>query len=126
LAVEAVARAGGADRVELVDEDDRRRILARRLEQLANPGGAEPGEHLDERGGALRVEARPRLVGDGLREQRLARSRRPVEEDALRDAGAEPLEALRLAEEVDDIVELLLPVLEPGHVIPLAGRLRGG
>src|SRR5581483_2194420 len=40
LAVEAVPGALRADRVELVDEDDRRRILARLLEELANPRGA--------------------------------------------------------------------------------------
>ena len=90
LAVEAAARAGGADRVELVDEDDRGRILARLLEELADPGGAEPGEHLDEGGRALRVELRAGLVGHGLREQGLAGSRRAVEQHPLRHARAEP------------------------------------
>ena len=58
LAVEAVTRPGGADGVELVDEDDRGRVLARLLEELADSRRAETGEHLDEGGGALRVEGR--------------------------------------------------------------------
>ena len=49
LAVEARARAAHADRVELVDEDDRRRVLPRRVEELADAGRTQSGEHLDER-----------------------------------------------------------------------------
>ena len=48
LAVEADVLARSADRIELVDEDDRRRVLAGRLEQLADARGSQPGEHLDE------------------------------------------------------------------------------
>ena len=83
-----------------------------------------PGEHLDEGGRALRVEARARLVGDRLREQRLAGAGRPVEEEALRDARAEPREPLRVAEEVDDLLELGLRVLDAGDVRERHRRLR--
>src|SRR5207253_10222592 len=95
LAVEAVSRAGSADRVELVDEDDRRRVLPRLLEEAPDARGAEAGEHLDERGGALRVERRARLHRARSREQRLPGAGRAVEKDALRDARAEALERLR-------------------------------
>ena len=97
LAVEAVIAAGGADRVELVDEHDRGRILARLLEELADAGRAEPGEHLDEGRGALRVEARAGLAGDRLGEERLPGPRRPVEQNSFRHARAELREALRVA-----------------------------
>ena len=93
LAVERRAAARLPDRVELVDEDDRRRVLARLVEELADACRAETGEHLDERRRALRVEARARLVRDGLRGERLAGPGWPVEEDALRHARAERLEA---------------------------------
>ena len=89
LTVEAMARARRADRVELVDEDDRGLVLAGLLEELPDPSGAEAGEHLDERGGALRVEVRAGSVRDGLRKQGLPRSGRTVEQDALGHAGAE-------------------------------------
>src|SRR5439155_27147023 len=92
LAVEAVARAGGPDRVELVDEDDRRSGLARIFEELADPGRPEAGEHLDERRGALGVEARTRLVSDRLREQCLAGAGRSVQENPFRYARAEARE----------------------------------
>src|SRR5207249_5145278 len=116
--VAAAAHAGGADRVELVDEDDRGRVLARLLEELANARGAEAGEHLDEGGRARGVEVRPRLVGDGLREQRLPGSRRPVEQDPLRNLRAQPLETATVTQEVDDLLKLVLCLLVAGDVIP--------
>ena len=122
LAVEAAARAGRADGVELVDEDDRRRVLARLFEELADAGGAEAGEHLHERRGALRVELRAGLLRDRLREQRLAGAGRAVEQDPLRHAGAEALEALRVAEEVDDLLQLGLRLLDAGDVVPARRR----
>src|SRR5207244_9555377 len=124
LAVEAVSRSGGTDGIELVDEDNRGRMLARLLEEAADPRGAEAGEHLDERGRALRVEGGARLPRAGLREQRLAGSRRAVEEDSLRNARAEALELLRVAQEVDDLLELRLRLLRTGHVGP--GHVRAG
>ena len=124
LAVEAAAGTGGADRVELVDEDDRGRVLARLFEQLADPGGAEAGEHLDEGGGALRVELGARLLRDRLGEQRLAGAGRSVEQDALRHACAQLLEALGMAEEVDDLPQLLLRLVDAGDVPPADGGAR--
>ncbi len=118
LAMEAAAEASRADGVELVDEDDRGRVLARLLEELADTRGAEAGEHLDERRGALRVEVRARRARDGLRQQRLPGARRPVEEDPARHASAETLEALAVAQELDDLLELRLRLVEPGDVRP--------
>ena len=60
-------------------------LLARLLEQPPDPGRAEAGEHLDERGGRLAEEVGAGLVGDRLGEQRLAGARRAVQEDSLRD-----------------------------------------
>ena len=124
LAVEAAAGAGGADRVELVDEDDRGRVLARLFEELADPGGAEAGEHLDEGGGALGVELGAGLLRDGLGEQGLAGAGRPVEQDPLRHACAQLLEALGMAEEVDDLPQLGLRLVDAGDVPPADGGAR--
>ena len=124
LAVEAAAGARGADRVELVDEHDRRGVLARGVEELADAGGTEAGEHLDERGCALRVEARARLVGDRFRKQRLAGTGRPVEQEPLRHARAERREFLRVAEKVDDLLKLGFRVLDAGDVVERDRRLR--
>jgi hypothetical protein len=58
LTVEAVSRALRADGVELVDEDDRRRVLPRLVEELADARRTEAGEHLHERRGGGAVEVR--------------------------------------------------------------------
>ena len=106
------------DGVELVDEDDRRRGLARLAEQPPDTRGAEAGEHLDERRGRLREELRVRLARHRLGEQRLAGAGRAVKQDALRDLRAELLEALRVAHELHDLAQLVLGLLDARHVLP--------
>ena len=101
------------------------RVLARLVEELADPRGAEAGEHLDERGRALRVELRARLVGGRLREQRLAGPGRPVEQHAFRHHGAERLEALRVVQELDDLQQLGLRLVGAGDVVATRSRVRG-
>ena len=43
---------------------------------------------------------------------------RPVEQDALRHAGPELLELLAVAEELDDLLQLLLGLVGAGDVVP--------
>ena len=114
-----------ADRVELVDEDDRRRVLARLAEQAPDAGCPEAGEHLHEGGRRLREEVRARLVGHGLGEQGLAGAGRAVQQDALRHPRAERLEPPRVAQELDDLRELVLGLVGAGHLVPAAGLLGG-
>ena len=122
LAVEAVPAARHAHRIELVDEDHRRRILARLLEELPDPCGAETREHLDERRRARRVEVRARLVCRRLREQRLARTGRPVQQQALRHACTELREPLRIPEELDDLEQFGLRLVEAGDLVEARAR----
>src|SRR5690606_34685613 len=79
----AGAAAGAADGVDLVDEDDGRRDLARLLEQVSYAGGADADDHLDELGGAGREERHLGLTGDGPGEQGLAGAGRPGQQHAL-------------------------------------------
>src|SRR6266699_1453251 len=106
----AAHEAGGAgarlaDRVQLVDEDDARRLVLGLLEQVAHPRGADAHEHLDELRAGQGEEGYVGLAGDGPREQGLAGARRPDDQDALRDAPAEPLVLAWVLEEVDDLDE---------------------
>src|SRR5581483_6247622 len=109
--------AVAADGVDLVHEDDARRRLLRLLEQVADARGADADEHLDEVGARDREERNPGLAGDRAREQRLAGAGRAVEEDALRDRGAERLELLRILEELLDLLQLLDRLVDAGDVL---------
>src|SRR5581483_538720 len=53
------------DGVELVDEDDGRRLLARLLEQIAHAGGSHADDHLDELGATHAEKRDARLAGHG-------------------------------------------------------------
>src|SRR5262249_47081360 len=60
--------AVATDRVDLVDEDDARRVLLALLEQVANAAGADTDEHLDEVGTGDGEERNARFTGAGARE----------------------------------------------------------
>ena len=93
----AAGPAGAADRVELVDEDDRRRGLLGLREQVAHARGADADEHLDELRGGDREERHLRLAGQRARQQRLARARRAGQQHAARDPAAEAAVLVRVA-----------------------------
>ena len=106
------ARAAAADRVHLVDEDDRRRGFLGVLEQVAHARGADADDRLDELGRGDREERHARLPRDRAREQRLARARPARQQHAARDPPAEPLVLLRVLEEVDDLGQLALGLVD--------------
>src|SRR6187455_1055599 len=102
------------DRVDLVDEDDARRVLLALLEQVADTARADADEHLHEVRAADREEGDIGLARDGARQQRLPGSRRAHEQDALGDTPAQFLELLRLLQELDDFLKLLLGLVDAG------------
>ena len=123
--VVTAAHAGAAvpaDRVDLVDEDDRRRVGLGLLEQIADPGRTDADEHLDEVRPGDRVERHPGLAGDRPGQQRLTGSRRAVEQDALGDLGAQRLVAGRVLQEVLDLVEFLDRLVGTGDIGELGLR----
>ena len=108
--------AVAADGVDLVDEDDRRGRRLGLLEQVAHAAGADADEHLDEVGAGDREERHAGLAGHGPGQQRLAGAGRAVEQHALRDLGADGLEAGRVLEELLDLLELLDRLVAAGDV----------
>src|SRR5436189_206763 len=95
-----------ADGIDLVHEDDARRVLLPLLEQVADPRGAHAHEHLHEVRARDGEERHVRLAGDGLGQECLAGAGRSDQEDALRDLPAELLELLRVLQEIDDLPQL--------------------
>ncbi len=117
--VVAAAQAGAAmaaDRVDLVDEDDARRVLLGLLEHVAHAAGADADEHLDEVGTGDREERHLGLAGDGPRQQRLAGAGRADHQHAARDLAAELLELARVAQELDQLADFLLGLVAAGDV----------
>ena len=112
-----VARARAADRVQLVDEDDRRRRLLGLLEQVAHARGAHAHDRLDELRGRHGEEGGVRLARHRAGQQRLAGPRRPVEQHAAGDPRAELRVALRVLQEVHHLDQLVLGLVDPGYVV---------
>ena len=117
VAAAHAAAATAADGVDLVEEDDAGRVLARLLEEVAHAAGADADEHLDEVGARDREEGHLGLAGDGLGEQRLAAAGRADEQHAARDAAADAREASGVLEELDDLAHLVLGLLGAGDVV---------
>ena len=84
------ARAALADRVDLVDEDDGGRALARLGEQVTDPGRADADEQLDEAGPGHGEERHVRLARHRAGQQRLAGAGRPDHEHAAGHHRARP------------------------------------
>ena len=113
------AAAARRERVDLVDEDDRRGDLAGAGEQpahlllaLAVPLGEQVAR-------LRRDEVGLGLAGDGLGQQRLAGAGRAVEQEALGRADAEPAERLGVLErQLDALAQRLLRLVEPADVVP--------
>ncbi len=109
-------RPRAADRVQLVDEYDRRSVRLRLLEQVPHSRGADADDRFDELGRGHRVEGHVRLAGDRAREQCLAGPGRTGEENAVRDPAAEAPVLVGVAQEVDDLAQLVLRLLDAGDV----------
>ena len=100
-----------------VDEDDAGSVLLALFEQVTHARGAHADEHLDEIGAADREERHVRFARDRARKQRLAGAGRAHEEDALGNAATELLELLRLLQELDDLLQLVLRLVHAGDVL---------
>ena len=118
--VVATAHAGAtlaSDSVDLVDEDDARRVFLRLLEQVANARGTHTNEHFHEVGTGDAEERHPRFACHGTREQRLTRAGRTVEQHATRDLRAQLFVFLGVGQEIADLVEFLDCFVGTGDVI---------
>ena len=127
--VVAAAEAGAAmaaDRVDFVDEDDARRVLLRLLEHVAHAARADADEHLDEVGARDGEERNVGLAGDRAREQRLAGAGRTDQQHAARNAAAESLELARVAQELDDLLQVELGLVDAGDVLERHAAMRLG
>ena len=109
--------AVAAHGVDLVDEDDAGRALLALLEQVADAAGADADEHLHEVGARNREERNVRLARNRAGQQGLARARRADQQNSLGNPPAQLLKLLRLAEELDNLLQLFLGLLDARDVL---------
>src|SRR6185295_6517667 len=100
------AAAALPNRVDLVDEHDRRGGGSCVREQIAHTCRADADKHLHELRTAGLEESDASLSCGRLRNQRLARPWRTDEQNALRDSSTEAGESLRRLQEHDDLLQL--------------------
>ena len=105
------------DGVDFIDEDDAGGVLLALLEQVAHAAGAHADEHFHEVGTGDGEERHVGFAGDGAGQQGLAGSGRTHQQHALGNAPAEFLELLRLAQELDDLLQFFLGFLNAGDVL---------
>ena len=115
-----------ADRVDFVDEDDAGRVLLGLLEHVAHAAGADADEHFDEVGARNGEERHVGFAGDRARDQRLAGAGRADQQHAARNPAAEPLELARVAQEFDDLLQILLGLVDAGDVLEGDAAMRLG
>ena len=116
----AAAHAGAAlaaDRIDLIDEDDARRVLLRLLKQVAHAGSTHTDEHLHEIGARNGEKRHARLARHGAGQQGLTGTGRTVKQHAARDFRAQRFVAGRVRQEVADLIELLHCFIRTGHVV---------
>ena len=116
----AAAEAGAAmtaDRVDFVDEDDAGRVLLGLFEHVADAAGADADEHLDEVRTRDGEEGNIGFAGHRARDQRLAGAGRTDQQHAARNPSAEPLIFSGVAQEFDDLLQVLLGLIDAGDVL---------
>ena len=117
--VRAATVAGAAhpaDGVDLVDEDDARRVFFRGPEHVPHSASTHTDEHLNELAAADGEERHIRFAGDGFRQKRLPGARRADEQHALGHLRADPREFAGVFQVIDHLRQFALGVLHSGHV----------
>ncbi len=103
--------------VDLVDEDDARRVLLGLFEHVADTARADADEHLDE---VRTRDGEERDIGftrDGASQKRLTGTGRSDQKDAAGNSTAETLELLRVAKKLDDLLEIFLGLVDARHIL---------
>ena len=106
-----------ADSVDFVDEDDARRVLLGLLEHIADAACANADEHFDEVRARDREERHVGFARHRPRDQRLTGAGRADEQRAARNASAEALILLRIAQELDDLFKIGFGFVDARDVI---------
>ena len=106
-----------ADGVDFIDEDDAGRILLGLLKHVTHTACADADEHFHKIRTGNGEERHIGFAGDGTRQKCLTRAGRADQQHAARNLTAEALEFLRITQEFDDFLEILLGFVHACNVI---------
>ena len=117
VAAAQTAAALASHRVDLIDKHDGRRLLLGLLKQVADAAGAHAHIHLHKIGAGDGQIRHIRLPRHGLGQQRLAGTRRADQQHALGNVRAQRRVLLRIPQELDDLLQLLLLLIGARHIL---------
>ena len=126
IAAAETSAAMTADRVDFVDEDDARRILLGLLEHVAHTRRADADEHFDEVRTRNGEERHVGFARDRARNQRLAGAGRSDQQHAARNPSAEALIFSGIAQEFDDLLQILLGLIDARDILEGDAAMRLG
>ena len=106
-----------SDRIDLVDEDDRRRDLLCLFKQITDTSRADADIELNKIGAGDREKLNACLPGNGFCEERFTGARRADEQHALGDARTHFRILLGILEEMDDFSQFFLFLVAAGHIV---------
>src|ERR1041385_3060082 len=113
----AATAALASESVNLVDKDDAGRKLPALREQVSHTSSAQPSELLlkTRTRGGQKCDAG--FLRRGSRQQRLAGSRRTVEQGAARNTATETTDPLRIAQKLNRLRKLRTRFVNPSHIL---------
>jgi hypothetical protein len=117
IATAKTSAAVTADSIDLIDEDDARRILLCLIKHIAHTRCADADEHLDEVRARDGEERHIGFARNSARDQCLTRARRADKQAAARNASTEALKLLRIAQELDDLLQILLGLIDASDIL---------
>src|SRR5690606_20115124 len=97
-----------ADGVDLINEDDARRMLFSLLEHVAHTAGADTDKHLHKVRTGNGEERHLGLTRHGLGQQRLTGTRRAYHQHATRNTPTQALEFARIAQKLHQLADFFL------------------
>ena len=126
IAAAETGAAMTADRIDFVDEDDAGRILLCLFEHVSDTRGADADKHFDEVRTRDREERHIGFARDRTRDQRLAGAGRANQKHAARNPSAEALKFSGIAQELDDLLQILLGFVNTRDVFKRDAAMRFG
>ena len=106
-----------ANRVNLVNEDDARRVLFGLLEHVAHTGRTHTNKHFHEVGTGNGEERHVGLACHGFTQKRLTGTRRANQQHAAWNAATKALEFLRITQKLDNFLQIFLGFINARHIV---------